>query len=149
MLIWLNSRKRHITWRRITPGRTVFILPPVYGSVTNNNGAWIAWLDLLTPSFTISFNHNQLQPFIINYCVRLAPLWLNYVCILLQTTPHVRGNAFLSERPLIESSGILGKCLLLPQQRSTFQQSTSFIFASVATFVLTPSDGLCLRIVYL
>jgi hypothetical protein len=38
----------------------LFILSRVYGSVTNNNGLWIGWLDLLTPSFTISLNHNQL-----------------------------------------------------------------------------------------
>jgi hypothetical protein len=30
--------------------------------VTNNNGFWIGWLDLLTPSCTISFNHNQWLP---------------------------------------------------------------------------------------
>jgi hypothetical protein len=33
----------------------------VYVCVTNNNGFWIAWWDLLTPSFTISLNHSQLQ----------------------------------------------------------------------------------------
>jgi hypothetical protein len=27
--------------------------------VTNNNGFWIGWFDLLTPSFTITLNHNQ------------------------------------------------------------------------------------------
>jgi hypothetical protein len=27
--------------------------------VTNNNGLWSGWLDLLTPSFTISLNHHQ------------------------------------------------------------------------------------------
>jgi hypothetical protein len=41
--------------------------------VTNNNGYWIGWLDLLTPSFTIALNHNQLQQLIINYRLRLAP----------------------------------------------------------------------------
>jgi hypothetical protein len=34
------------------------ILSRDYGSVTNNNGFWIGWLDLLTPSFTITLNHN-------------------------------------------------------------------------------------------
>jgi hypothetical protein len=38
-----------------------FILSRVCGSMTNNNVFWIGWLDLLTPSFTISLNHNQLQ----------------------------------------------------------------------------------------
>jgi hypothetical protein len=32
----------------------------VRGAVTNNNGFWIGWFDLLTTSFRISFNHNQL-----------------------------------------------------------------------------------------
>jgi hypothetical protein len=31
----------------------------VYGCLTNN-GLWTERLDLLTPSFTISINHNQL-----------------------------------------------------------------------------------------
>jgi hypothetical protein len=30
-------------------------------SVTNNYGFWSRWWDLLTPSYTISLNHNQLQ----------------------------------------------------------------------------------------
>jgi hypothetical protein len=38
----------------------------VYGSVTNNNGFWIGWLNLLTVSFTITRNHNQLQEITIN-----------------------------------------------------------------------------------
>jgi hypothetical protein len=42
------------------------ILSRVYGCVTNNIGFWIGWLDLLTSSFTISLNHNQLQEFAIN-----------------------------------------------------------------------------------
>jgi hypothetical protein len=33
--------------------------------LTNNNGSWIGWLDLLTASFTITRNHNQLQELII------------------------------------------------------------------------------------
>jgi hypothetical protein len=28
-----------------------------------NNGVWIGWLDLLTPSFTISRQHNKLQTY--------------------------------------------------------------------------------------
>jgi hypothetical protein len=42
------------------------ILSRVHDSVTNNNGFWIGWLDLLTPSFTITSNHNQLQEFTVN-----------------------------------------------------------------------------------
>jgi hypothetical protein len=50
------------------------ILSRVYGSVTNNNGLWIGWLDLLTASFTITRNHNQssAEPFFRN-CRGLAP----------------------------------------------------------------------------
>jgi hypothetical protein len=36
------------------------ILSHVRGSVTNNNEFWIGWLDLLTTSFTIPLNYNQL-----------------------------------------------------------------------------------------
>jgi hypothetical protein len=32
----------------------------VRGSVTNNKEFWIRRLDSLTPSFTVSLNHNQL-----------------------------------------------------------------------------------------
>jgi hypothetical protein len=42
------------------------ILSRVYGSVTNNNGFWIGWLDLLTPSCTVSLNHSQLHEFTIH-----------------------------------------------------------------------------------
>jgi hypothetical protein len=37
----------------------MIILSRVYGSVTNNNGFWIGWLNLMTPSCTIPLNHNQ------------------------------------------------------------------------------------------
>jgi hypothetical protein len=42
------------------------ILSRVYGSVTNNNGFWIGWLDLMTASFTITRNRDQLQELTIN-----------------------------------------------------------------------------------
>jgi hypothetical protein len=45
---------------------TIILLSWVYGCVTNNNGFWIGWLDLLTASSTISRNHNQLQELTIN-----------------------------------------------------------------------------------
>jgi hypothetical protein len=46
----------------------------VYGIVTNNNGFWIGWLDLLTPSFTASLLHNQssVESFLLA-CRGLAP----------------------------------------------------------------------------
>jgi hypothetical protein len=46
--------------------------------VTNNNGLWIGWLYLLTSTFTISLNHNQLRQLTINDCLRLAPFWLDH-----------------------------------------------------------------------
>jgi hypothetical protein len=48
------------------------------GFVTNNNGFWIEWLDLLTP-FPISLN--QLRQLTINDCLRLAQFWLDYECL--------------------------------------------------------------------
>jgi hypothetical protein len=48
----------HLTFWSLCP---VNILSRFYGSVINNIGFWIGWLDLLTTSFTISLNHNQLQ----------------------------------------------------------------------------------------
>jgi hypothetical protein len=44
--------------------------------VTNNNGFWIGWLCLLTPSCTISLNHNQLQHLKINDC--LSPFLFSF-----------------------------------------------------------------------
>jgi hypothetical protein len=38
------------------------LLSRVRGSVTNKNGFWIGWLNLLTPSFTITFNSSQSMP---------------------------------------------------------------------------------------
>jgi hypothetical protein len=44
----------------------------VRGSMTNNNGFWIRWLDLLIPSFTIALIYNPLEQLTINDCLRLA-----------------------------------------------------------------------------
>jgi hypothetical protein len=46
----------------------------VYDSVTNNNGVSIGWLDLLTPSFTITRNRNQLHELTINLQTNPSPL---------------------------------------------------------------------------
>jgi hypothetical protein len=43
------------------------------GCMTSNNGFWIGWLDLLTPSFTITLNYNHLIQLTVNDCLRLAP----------------------------------------------------------------------------
>jgi hypothetical protein len=57
----------------------IIILSRVYGCVTNNNGGWIGLLDLLTPSGTISFNHNQssAEPFFLG-CRGLAPFSFSF-----------------------------------------------------------------------
>jgi hypothetical protein len=46
--------------------------------VTNNNGFWTGCLALLTLSFTIIRNHNKLQQFTLNDCLRLAPFLLSF-----------------------------------------------------------------------
>jgi hypothetical protein len=46
--------------RELQISHTKKILSCVRGSMTNNNGFWIGLLDLLTPSFTITLNYNQL-----------------------------------------------------------------------------------------
>jgi beta-glucanase (GH16 family) len=58
------------------------ILSRVYSSVTSNNAVWIGWLDLLTPSFTIILNHDQLQEFTVSDSLRLASFSLDYNCLL-------------------------------------------------------------------
>jgi hypothetical protein len=52
-LIWIHNK--------VTQFKNIDI-----GSVTNNNGFWIRWLDLLTSSSAVSLNHNQLQSLTIN-----------------------------------------------------------------------------------
>jgi hypothetical protein len=42
--------------RKLLIIRFALILSLVRRYVTNNNGFWIGWFDLLTPSFTISLN---------------------------------------------------------------------------------------------
>jgi hypothetical protein len=41
----------------------------VWGSVTNNNGLWVRWLDLLS----LLYNYNKLWQLTVNDCLRLAP----------------------------------------------------------------------------
>jgi hypothetical protein len=48
------------------------ILSRAYGSVTNNNGFWVRWLDLLTPSSTTTLNRNK---FIITHNTPSAQFW--------------------------------------------------------------------------
>jgi hypothetical protein len=45
----------------MTGGSLRTVLLCVYGSMTYIIGFWIGWLDLLTPSCTVSLNHNPLQ----------------------------------------------------------------------------------------
>jgi hypothetical protein len=50
----------------------LLLLSWVYGSVTNNNGFWIGWFDLLTPSFIVILNHNQ---FTVTHNTSSAQFW--------------------------------------------------------------------------
>jgi hypothetical protein len=54
------------------------ILSRFYGCVTNNNGFRIGWLDLLTPSCTVSLNPNQLEMLTINDCLNLSPFSFSF-----------------------------------------------------------------------
>jgi hypothetical protein len=56
----------------------LLLLSLVRGSMTNNDGFWIGWLDLLAPCVTVTFNYTQLQQLTINDSLRLAPFWLDY-----------------------------------------------------------------------
>jgi hypothetical protein len=67
------DRRLYGSQSRTGPIKKRKILSRVFGSVTNNKGFWIGWLDLLTPSCIICLNHNQLQQLKINDCLRLAP----------------------------------------------------------------------------
>jgi hypothetical protein len=53
----------------MTTNRPSHILSRIEVSVTNNNGFWIRWLDVLA----LLYNYNQLQQFPINDRLRLAP----------------------------------------------------------------------------
>jgi hypothetical protein len=50
-----------------------WILSRVRVSVTNNNGFWIGWLDLLTPFVIITLIYSWLWQLTTNGCLRLAP----------------------------------------------------------------------------
>jgi hypothetical protein len=55
--------------------------------VTNNNGFWIERLDLLTASFTITHNHDQLQELTINLQQKPSSLTA-------EDSPHSRSLSF-------------------------------------------------------
>jgi hypothetical protein len=67
-LLWANNFyftalfSRKITVKNIRVNIQCCVLLLAYGCATNNNGFCIGWLDLLTPSFTLSLNYNQLLP---------------------------------------------------------------------------------------
>jgi hypothetical protein len=115
------------------------IMSRTYSFVTNNNGFWIGWLDLLTPFFTITLNHNQLQQLTIIDCLRLAPFWLDYDCLFFYwwITSDLR---MTNEFVLIWKAAYVAQryprtcffvCanpwtrLLIAQQQSGFQQFTN------------------------
>jgi hypothetical protein len=55
----------------------LLLLSWVYGSVTNNNRFWIGWLDLLTPYFIITLNHNQ---FTVTHNTSSVQFWSDTFC---------------------------------------------------------------------
>jgi hypothetical protein len=59
---WKWRQHVHLKCQLIFTWLSAIILSRVYGSVTNNNGFWIGWLDLLTPSVTVPLNHNHQLP---------------------------------------------------------------------------------------
>jgi hypothetical protein len=65
-----NTEKEVYTELYIFRSRS-YMLPRtrIRGSVTNKNGFWIGWLDLLA----LLYNYNQLWQLTINNCPRLAP----------------------------------------------------------------------------
>jgi hypothetical protein len=76
--------KRRQKWKR-------FILSRIRVYMTKNNGFWIGWLDLLTPSFTINCNSSQsmtvirLAPFLTGLRVSLLLLWLTWFWFKIQS----------------------------------------------------------------
>jgi hypothetical protein len=119
------------------------ILSRVYDCVTNNNGFWIGWLDLLTASLTITLNHNQssAEPFFLD-CRGLAPFsflfyhsdWLltwNSALYSLEADPteNTVSQKFVgvftaplprNGRPLLSSIVVR-----ITQQRAVYQESVS------------------------
>jgi hypothetical protein len=83
--------------------------------VTNNNGFWIGWLDLLTPYFTISFTLNQYQERKINDCLRLAPF-----CLRLRLSFLLLG-LLLTYEWLKNDSVCTAECLLRVRVRVTLR----------------------------
>jgi hypothetical protein len=64
LLVYEEKTKHTVTYLRSQS----LLTPKCH--VTNNNVFWIGWLDLLTPSCTISLNYNQLQQLAINLLPR-------------------------------------------------------------------------------
>jgi hypothetical protein len=57
MTSWIGD----LSWDVLTWRTNSSLFSRVRGSVINNNGLWIEWLDLLTPSCTVTINYNHLQ----------------------------------------------------------------------------------------
>jgi hypothetical protein len=68
--------------------------------VTNNNGFWIGWLDLLA----LLYKHNQLQQLTINDCPRLAPFLTGLRVSSLPLTTVLRMNNWTPLCRMIELS---------------------------------------------
>jgi hypothetical protein len=97
-----NSRRRFID--DVLPRYiklVILILSRIRDSVTNNNEVWIGWLDLLTPSFTITlnYNHNRWLP-----KTRSISYWTTIIfyCDWLGSDLRI-GHFFSFRRPLVNT----------------------------------------------
>jgi hypothetical protein len=61
LLMWRHfcSGVRSLAKQIFYGDQWIYVLSRVRSSVTNNNGFWIGWLELLTPSFTITYNSSH------------------------------------------------------------------------------------------
>jgi hypothetical protein len=98
--IWAETCCELITKKQVCVTHSVFvsdisnILSSVRGSVTNNNGFWIRWLDLLTPSLQsllITINDNSWQSI---YCRGPAPF--SFSCLNSVTTSEQTQRSHVS-----------------------------------------------------
>jgi hypothetical protein len=123
--------------------RSLFmLLSYVRGSVTNNIGFWIWWLDLLTPSFTISLNHNYNNSQSI-FCRGLAPFSFFLIPLLRLTTLSVvlRCTPFYSKTLDSRSS----TTILLQLLNSQFQFSNPLATNRLSLYSLgsDPIENTC------
>jgi hypothetical protein len=106
----LASREQHIFFSLSLRRILIYTLSRVRGSMTNNNGFWIGWLDLLTPSFIFTLSYSQLQQLTINLLPRnrsilvlLLQFSYNFWTQLLNSTAELKWLSVLTYPPFITS----------------------------------------------